>query len=91
MPNFTSYVETEVDLEIEIDEFIDHCSSKDIKEIIDVLIKDGHLPKNIIHTDDTKTTYSEKMWCETLEKLRLNRFLLTNEEIETIEKMANRF
>jgi hypothetical protein len=91
MPNFTSYVETDVDVEIEIDEFIGHCSLEDIKEIIDVLIKDGHLPKNIIRTDDTKTTHSEMMWSETLEKLRLNRFLLTNEEIETVEKMANRF
>jgi hypothetical protein len=45
MPNFTAY-NVDVDLDIDVDDFLSECSKREIKEIIDALIEDGHLEKH---------------------------------------------
>jgi hypothetical protein len=89
MPSFTSYVETDVDVDINVDEFIDHCSDKDIDEIIKILSKKGRINK--LFTTSKVQLYTEQAWVETLNKLITNRLSLTNEEIETIENISKRF
>jgi len=89
MPSLTSYVETDVDVDINVDEFIDHCSDEDIDEIIKILSKKGRINK--LFTPSRFSLYTEQVWIETLNKLITNRLSLTNEEIETIEKISKRF
>ena len=45
MPNFTAY-NVDVDLDIDIDDFLSECSSREIKELINAWIEDGHLAKH---------------------------------------------
>lgn len=89
MPSFTSYVETDVDVDIDVDEFIDQCSDEDIDEIIKILSEQGRITK--LFTTSKVQLYTEQAWVETLNKLITNRLSLTNEEIETIEKISKRF
>jgi len=85
MPSFTSYVETDID----VDEFIDNCSDEDIDEIIQILLEHGRISK--LFTTSKVQLYTEQFWVETLNKLITNRLSLTNEEIETIENISKRF
>jgi hypothetical protein len=89
MPSFTSYVETDVDVDIDVEEFIDLCSDEDIDEIIQILIEQGRITK--LFTSSKHSLYTEQVWNETLNKLLINRLSLTNEEIEIIEKIVKRF
>ena len=89
MPSFTSYVETDVDVDIDVDEFIDQCSDEDIDEIIKILSEDGRITK--LFTISKNSLYTEQVWIETLNKLITNRLSLTDEEIETIEKISLKF
>ena len=45
MPYITAY-NVDVDLDIDVDDFLSECSSKEIKELINALIEDGHLAKH---------------------------------------------
>ena len=45
MPSFTAY-NVDVDLDIDVDDFLSECSSREIKELINALIEDGHLAKH---------------------------------------------
>jgi len=87
MPRFYQDVEAEVDIDVE--DFIYECSDRDIEKIIKCLVEEGKLPKTL--KPITGITFTEEMWNETIEKLRSNRLLLSDEEIDIIEKIAKRF
>jgi hypothetical protein len=89
MPSFRSYVETDVDVDIDVEEFIEHCSKEDVEEIISLLVDGGDILPSAVPTRNAN--FHDERWSENLEKLRLNRLSLTNEEIELIEKIATRF
>lgn len=90
MPRF--YQEVEVNIDIDVEEFFYECSDRDIEKFIQLLIEEGTLPKTLEKNSKAQNiTLNDKMWYETIEKLRSNRITLTNEEIEFIEKISNRF
>lgn len=85
MPTF--YAE---DIDIDPDEFVSSCNSREIKELIDALVEDGHIPKtNDVAPADKNLLDND--WDEVIGKIAgLGRLRLTNEEEETIRKIANR-
>jgi hypothetical protein len=92
MPTF--YVE---DMDIEPYEYVSQCSYSDIKELIGELVDKGHLPpsiKNMISKKDKKEKPgfhpSEAIYEEAIDKLHGKYTNLTQEEEETILKIANR-
>lgn len=91
MPTF--YVD---DIDIEPSEYLDMCSYSDIKELIGELVDAGHLPpsiKNMISKKDKKERGfhpSEAIYEEAVDKLHGKYINLTQEEEETIIKIANR-
>jgi hypothetical protein len=90
MPIFYQEVEAEVDIDVE--DFIYECSDRDIEKIIKCLVEDGKLPKTLTtYTKTQNLSLSEITWYETIEKIRSNRFLLSDEETELIEKITKRF
>jgi len=91
MPTF--YVD---ELDIEPQEYVETCSYSEIKELIIELVDAGHLPPNIKNIVSKKEKEkrgfhaSEAIYEEALEKLHGNYSNLTQEEEETIIKIANR-
>lgn len=79
-----AYVEVDVDVE----DFLDQCYDSEIERIIEILTKDGYLKKTQV-TEPETTDDSE--WHTALTKLRdRGRMQLTNEEESLILHIANK-
>lgn len=88
MPTVDTNIDIDVDVDIEVDDFLEACSDEDIQGIIDYLIDNDYLEAP---QDKSKKTLTEYYWDITVSKLTENRLLLTDEELEFIEKIAKRF
>ncbi len=88
MPKFYEMVEVEAEVWIDAEEFLSECSDKEIKNLIKCLVEDGYINKTSIKK--TNDSFLDEMWSEKIEKILFNRLLLTQEETEIIEKIANR-
>lgn len=87
MPNF----DIQTDIDIDIEEFVDACNEREIDELIDYLVECEYIPPTMLREVISSKTFSEKDFEEKLSKIANNRFLLSDEEFELIEKIANRF
>jgi hypothetical protein len=76
MPNVT------VDADVEVDEFLESCSSREIQEVIEWLKEEGELKPN--------ETPSNIFVNDGLKKISDNFFRLTVEEEEIIKQIADR-
>jgi hypothetical protein len=85
MPSF--YVD---ELDIEVGEFLDSCSRREIDELLDYLVEDGFLDKKSLTKPKQKSVLEEE-WDETINKLSENRLQLTKEEEEIIRSIVKRF
>jgi hypothetical protein len=63
MPEFETYVD------VDVDEFISACSKREIKELIEILIEDGHISKSSIITANTNVGVLESDFLEKMGKL----------------------
>jgi hypothetical protein len=81
------YIYTEVEVDIDVEDFLDSCSRREKEELIKKL-KEGDLWEE---TASENLSVMELEWNETLTKLANARLRLTNEEEEIIKKIANRF
>ena len=87
MPYFSEYTEVEVDIKITPEEFVDHCSEKEIEELIDELRSGGYLEE-----DETPSTHPiANEFYQNINKIKHNRLALTAEEDEMLRKIASRF
>ena len=90
MPTFYQDVEAEVDIDVE--EFVDSCSGREIEKLIRYLVEEGSLSKTLTtYTQTQNLSLNDTLWYETIEKIRSNRLTLTDEEIDIIENIAKRF
>jgi hypothetical protein len=86
MPTF--YAE---DIDIDPDEFVSSCNSREIEELIDALVEDGHITKPGNHIPENDKNLMDEEWDEVIGKISGRaRLRLTNEEEEIIKKIANR-
>jgi hypothetical protein len=75
-----------VDIDIEIYEFVRSCSKSEIKELIEELVENDHLPKDVINTkgdvkkEMSRKTNSELEFSDKLDKLKEKYFSLSQEE-----------
>lgn len=91
MPRFYKSFYHETDLDVDIDDFLNACSSTDIDELIEALIEDGHISKKAKQGLYEPYSVSEAQFQEALDKLDGKWNLLTQEEEATILKIASRF
>jgi hypothetical protein len=84
MAEFSTYVD------IEPGEFIENCSSQEIKELVDILIEEGHLDGEPV-TSERHHNILDEEWVKIVGKLMRSRLLLSNDEEMTIKNIANRF
>lgn len=83
MPTFQN------DAEIDVDEFIEACSPREIKRLIKILVEYGHI--NEENLDLSKISINEMEFRENLSYLSEKFHILTLEEEELIRKISKRF
>jgi hypothetical protein len=87
MPRF--YETTEVDIDIDVSEFIDQCDSDEIEEIIQNLRDGGYLtPVNMVNKN---ISYSEEKHQIVCNHLRDSYLQMSLEDISTIENIAKKY
>jgi hypothetical protein len=82
-----AYIYTNVEIDIDVDDFVDSCSRREKEQLIKKL-KEGDLWED---TKSDKLSLMELEWNETLTKLSNARLRLTNEEEAIIKKIAIKY
>jgi len=91
MPNFTAY-NVDVDVDIDVDDFLSSCSKREIKEVINALIEDGHLSKHpLIPGYDYKLSKMEEEFMGKLHTLSSKYYSMTEDELEIINNLYNKY
>jgi hypothetical protein len=86
MPYITKYQDVEMDIEIE--EFVDECTTGEINILIKYLKKEGHLNSDEFNANETLLDIE---WAKIIKKISgNNRLRLSIEEEEIIRKIANK-
>jgi hypothetical protein len=84
----TVWTNVDVDVDVTVDEFIESCTEKEIKEVITALTEDGYLRSQVI-TD--KMTNMEVSFREMMEKISDRFYSLDATEIQTIERIYKKY
>ena len=84
MPTF--YTE---DIDIEVDEFLDDCSSIEIQEVIQWLKDSDYLPQNVA-TSESQQSFQDEEFDGALMNLVGKRFRLSTEDEKTIMAISNK-
>ena len=86
MPDFSA--------EIDIDawDYISACSNREVKELIEALVEDGHLDSfnGQVKPSNIHNSILDDEWSETLNKLRDSRHLMSSEDEQRIIDVAKR-
>ncbi len=87
MPTFVSE-----EIYIEPGEFVDACSGREIKSLIDCLIEDGHIGSSeSIHTNNVNYNFLDEIWYEYCQKLMSLRLRMSNEDEDTIKRIVDKY
>jgi hypothetical protein len=84
------YTTVDIDVDIEIDEFVDSCSNHDMRNLIRYLQESGHL-SNINVKDESKMTADEIEYCKMLSALMDKYIQMPVEDLQTIENLYNKY
>lgn len=78
------------DIDIDVDEFLNRCSGREVEELVDALVEDGYV-KRIDSSSDHLMSVPEKEFEEALNKLHGKYQSLTKEEEDLIKSISKRF
>ena len=84
------YTTVDIDVDIEIDEFVDSCSNHDMRNLIRYLKELGHL-SNLNVKDESKMTADEIEYCKMLSTLMDKYIQMSVEDLQTIENLYNKY
>ena len=80
------------DLDIEPYEFLDACSTREIKEKIEWLINNNHISKSTVGSvGNNASNVNDIMFQENLDAISKSKLLLSIEEEEVINKIGEKF
>jgi hypothetical protein len=84
MPDFTT--------EIDIDpyEYVSECSKREIKELIECLIDEGHINSNSPLVDKNKSILDEE-WDEVVGKILSSRLMMSPEDEQMIRLISKKY
>jgi F0F1-type ATP synthase epsilon subunit len=88
MPSILVQIDTEVDVEVEVNEFLDDCNTSEIEEVIDWLKENRHIKDT--HSD-RQVCAAELEFIEALDKLYTKWNALSKEEESFIINISKRF
>lgn len=77
------------DVTVDVDDFLDACSSREIEEVVQWLKDNDELQEEEI--DQAKYSIHELSIVESLNKIKNNIIQLSSEEEDLIKQIANRF
>ncbi len=85
-----------IDVDIDVDDFYDNCSSYEKKELISYLREDGLLPdaeeKMVVgNTAEVIRNVHDVEWYELLQKLAPLRMQMSVEDIEAIKQIVKKY
>ena len=80
------YIDTDVD--IDVDDFLEECSEREIEEVIKWLNYNDYLSHSSIN--ERSKNLMDLEWDKAIDKLHSNRIQLTPSEEEFIKTIANR-
>ena len=86
----TIYTTVDVDVDIEIDEFVDSCSERELQMLVRYLQKEGYLDKSNIR-DESKMTSSEIEFRDKMSLLSDKFYQMTIEDAELIEDLYEKY
>jgi ribosomal protein S8 len=86
----TVYTSVDIDVDIEIDEFVDSCNDRDIKNLLRYLSEEGYLNKFNIK-DETKMSANEIQFRDKMSLLSDKYYQMSVEETELIENLYNKY
>lgn len=86
MPSF--YVD---EIDIEVGEFLDSCSKRDIKNLIEYLIEDGHISKDSNLTPIKNRNIFDDEWDEIIGNLKDKRLVMSDEDELLIKKISKKY
>lgn len=90
MPSILVNVDTEIDVDVEVNDFLEDCDDSEIDEIVDWLQNNGHLRENSVDKI-TEVCATEAEYMEALDKLYTKWNVLSKEEEQFILNIAKRF
>jgi ribosomal protein S8 len=85
------YFETYAEVEVEVDDFLSSCGSKEIKQVIDKLKEDGHLSNINVPIPENEQLISDKNWNQNCQKLSEIRLQMSMKDIEVIENILKKY
>ena len=85
MPEFRTTEYIDIDLDIDVNEFFDEMTNSEKLEMFDLLIEDG------FSVADEVQSHTNWEFKDAISKLNINYLNLTNEDVDTIIKLAKRF
>jgi hypothetical protein len=87
MPTFVKedYDGNEIEIDIEVDEFLEECSSYDLEELTDYMEE--------INRDRCSDNYTiaDKDWADVVNNLRVNRLKISVEDEELIRNISKKY
>jgi len=86
----TIYTTVDVDVDIEIDEFVDSCSERELQMLVRYLQEVGYLDKSNIR-DESKMTSNEIEFRDKMSLLSDKFYQMTIEDSEIIEKLYEKY
>lgn len=86
MPSYTPE-----DIDIDVDEFVDSCSRREVEELIRYLEKENYIKAESRLNVERQMSVGETFYVEAIEKLLDKYHMLTKEEEEIIIKLSKRF
>lgn len=87
MPTFSGYT----DIDVDVDEFYNECTKKNIEELIELLKEDGHIKNHDIQSDDSQPSLSGIEFNEMISKLNNIYLQLSLDDLETLKNIANKY
>lgn len=89
MPNIT-VDNVRVDVDIDVEDFVDECSQKEIKNLIKYLVDQEYLINTAVIQED-QLTYDEEQFYMLLEKLKNSYFTMSVEDRNVLENIAKKY
>lgn len=87
MPYFENYSEVRIDAS----DFLSACDSYEIRILIDLLKKEGHLSNIQLNLPEDEMNYFDTEWFNICEKLSNIRQQISNEDQKTIMDIVNKY
>jgi len=85
------YIESYVDVDIDVDDFLEHCSEKELKNVVEWLRDEGRVSNIEPSIPENKLTFMDKEWIEKCQKLVNIRLQMSKEDEELILNILKKY